>query len=104
MIHGPHVDWFAISPSLSLLAADAALLMVAVFAPRASRRPVSAVVCGVGFVVALVFAVVLDDRSAHGAAIVADAIFRDRWAATGQVLIAACGVVAVLISYGERMR
>ena len=104
MIHGPHVDWFAISPSLSLLAATAALLMVAVFAPRAARRPVSALVCAAGFVVALVFAVVLDDRSAHGAAIVADAIFRDRWAATGQVLIAACGVVAVLISYGERMR
>jgi len=104
VIHGPHVDWFAISPSLSLLAATAALLMVAVFAPRAARRPVSALVCAAGFVVALVFAVVLDDRSAHGAAIVADAIFRDRWAATGQVLIAACGVVAVLISYGERMR
>ena len=104
MIHKPHVDWFAISPSLSLLAASAALLMVAVFAPRASRRLVSALVCAAGFLTALVFAVVLDDRSAHGAAIVADAIFRDRWAATGQVLIAGCGVVAVLISYGERMR
>jgi NADH-quinone oxidoreductase subunit N len=104
VIHKPHVDWFAISPSLSLLAASAALLMVAVFVPRPARRLISALVCAAGFVVALVFAIVLDDRSAHGAAIVADAIFRDRWAATGQVLIAGCGVVAVLISYGERMR
>ncbi len=46
----------------------------------------------------------LDDRSPHGAAIVADAIFRDRWAATAQIIVAGCGLVAVLIAYGERMR
>ena len=33
----PHVDWFAISPSLSLLAAAALLLMVAVFVPVGPR-------------------------------------------------------------------
>jgi NADH-quinone oxidoreductase subunit N len=104
MIHKPHVDWFALSPTLSLVAAMVVLLMVAVFAPRASRRAISALVCAAGFAAALVFAIVLDERSARGAAIVADAIFRDRWAATAQVLIAGCGVVAVLISYGERIR
>ncbi len=50
------------------------------------------------------FAVVLAERSPHGAAIVADSIFRDRWAAVAQVLLAGCGLVAVLVSYGERMR
>ena len=50
------------------------------------------------------FAVVLDDRSPHGGAIVADTIFRDRWTALAQVVVAGCGFVAVLISYGERMR
>lgn len=104
MIHKPHVDWFALSPSLALLAAAGMLLMVAVFVPKASRRAVSALLCGAGFVAAFVFAVVVDDRSAHGAAIIADAVFRDRWSATAQALIAACGAVAVLISYGERMR
>jgi NADH-quinone oxidoreductase subunit N len=104
MINKPHVDWFAISPSLALLGATALLMLAAVFGPKASRRAVSAVVCGAGFVTALVFAVLVYDRSAQGKAIVADAIFRDRWAAMAQVIVAGCGVVAVLIAYGEKMR
>jgi NADH-quinone oxidoreductase subunit N len=104
VIHKPHVDWFAISPSLALLAATALLMLVAVFAPKASRRAVAAALCAAGFAASFAFAVVLDDRSAHGAAIVADAIFRDRWAATAQIILAGCGFVAVLVSYGERMR
>ncbi len=104
MIHKPHVDWFALSPSLALLAAVAVLLMVAVFAPRSSRRLISALVCGAGFAAACALAGLLDDRSAHGAAIVGDAIFRDRWAATAQILVAACGLLTVAVSYGERMR
>ncbi len=104
MIHKPHVDWFAISPSLALLGATALLMLVAVFAPKASRRALAAIVCAAGFAAAFVFAIVLDDRSPHGAAIVADSIFRDRWAALAQVILAGCGFVAVLISYGERMR
>ena len=104
MIHKPHVDWLALSPTLALLAATGLLLLVAVFSPRSVRRPVSAIVCAVGFVTSFVFAVVLAERSPHGAAIVADSIFRDRWAAVAQVLLAGCGLVAVLVSYGERMR
>ncbi len=104
MIQRPHVDWFALSPSLALLAAAGLLLMAAVFGPKRTRKPISAFICGAGFVAALVFAIVLDDRSAKGAALVHDAIFRDRWAAYAQILIAGCGVVAVLISYGERWR
>jgi NADH-quinone oxidoreductase subunit N len=102
VIHKPHVDWFALSPSLALLAAAALLLMVAVFVRRGVRRPVSAVVCAAGYLGAFGLAIALDERSPHGRAIVADAIFRDRWAATGQALIAGCGLIAVLVSYGER--
>ncbi len=104
MIQKPHVDWFALSPSLAMLGAVALCMLVAVFAPRASRRTVAAFVCAAGFVAAFVLAVVLDVRSAHGAAIIADTVYRDRWAATAQVLVAGCGFVAVLVSYGERMR
>jgi NADH-quinone oxidoreductase subunit N len=104
LIVKPHVDWFALSPSLALLGAAAVLLMVAVLVPRRIRKPVSAIVCGTGFVAALVFAIWLDDKSPHGKAIIADAMFRDRWAATAQIIIAACGIVAVLISYGEHWR
>ena len=106
MINKPHVDWFALSPSLALLAAAGLLLMVAVFVPAGPRRAVAAFTGFAGFVAAFVFAIVLVDgrartarpRSSH------DSLFRDRWAALAQVLIAGCGVVAVLVSYGERMR
>ena len=104
MIPRPHVDWFALSPSLSLTAAVGGLLLVAVFWPKPSRRLAAATVCGAGFVAAFVFAVLVDERSPHGAAIVADSIFRDRWSATAQLIIAACGFVAVLIAFSERMR
>ncbi len=104
MIQKPHVDWLALSPSLALMGAAGLLLMVAVFVPRGPRRAVSASVGFSGFVAAFVFAVLLDVRSAHGAALVHDAMFRDRWAALAQVLIAGSGAVAVLISYGERFR
>ena len=63
MIDKPHVDWFAISPSLSLLAAAALLLMVAVFVPVGPRRAVAAFIGLAGFVTAFVFAVLVDVRS-----------------------------------------
>jgi NADH-quinone oxidoreductase subunit N len=104
VIHKPHIDWFALSPSLSMLGAAGLLLLVAVFWPRSSRRPAAALVAGAGFVTGLVFAILVDDRSPHGAAVIADSIYRDRWAATAQVIIAACGLLAVLVAYRERMR
>jgi NADH-quinone oxidoreductase subunit N len=100
----PHVDWFALSPPLALMGAAGLLLLVAVFVPRGPRRGVSAFVGFAGFTAAFVFAAVLDVKSQSGAAIVHDSIFRDRWAALAQVLVAASGAVSVLISYRERMR
>ncbi len=104
MIDKPHVDWFAISPSLSLLAAAALLLMVAVFVPVGPRRAVAAAIGFAGFVTAFVFAVLVDVRSPVPTTIIADSLYRDRWAALAQVLIAGSGAVAVLIAYRERMR
>jgi NADH-quinone oxidoreductase subunit N len=100
----PHVDWFALSPPLALMTAAGLLLLVAVFVPRRPRRDVSAFLGFAGFAAAFVFAVLLDVKSPSGATIVHDAVFRDRWAALAQVLVAASGAVAVLISYRERMR
>jgi NADH-quinone oxidoreductase subunit N len=104
MIQKPTVDWFALSPELALLAASGLVLMVAVFVPRGARRFVSAIVCGGGFVASLALAVVLDDRSARAHGVIADAIVRDRWGTLAQVLVAASGLVAILLSYRERMR
>ena len=104
MISKPHVDWLALSPALSLLGAAGVLLLVAVLVPRAGRRPVAAFVCFSGFVTALVFAVVLDDRSPVRTAVVHGSMFRDRWGALAQVIVAGAGAAAVLVSYRERMR
>ncbi len=104
MINKPHVDWFALSPSLSLTAVAFLLLLVAVLVPKNARKPVAAFLAFAGFVGSFALAVVLYNRSANGVTAVSDAIFRDRWAALAQVLLAGSGAVAVLISYRERMR
>ncbi|HZU20209.1 MAG TPA: NADH-quinone oxidoreductase subunit N [Gaiellaceae bacterium] len=104
MIHKPHVDWFALAPSLSLLGAAGLLLMVAVLVPRGARKPVGASLAFAGFVASGIWAAFLDDRSPHAAALVHDAMWRDRWGALAQVILAGSGAVAVLVSYRERMR
>jgi NADH-quinone oxidoreductase subunit N len=104
VIDKPHVDWFALAPSLSLTAVAGLLLLVAVLVPKNARKPVAAFLAFAGFVTSFVLAVLLDDRSADGVTAVHDAIFRDRWAALAQILLAGSGAVAVLISYRERMR
>jgi NADH-quinone oxidoreductase subunit N len=104
MIQKPHVDWFALAPSLSLLAAAALLLMAAVMVPPRSRRPAGAFLAFAGFVAAGVWAGFLDARSPSAAAILHDTMWRDRWGALAQVILAGSGAVAVLVSYRERMR
>ena len=104
MIHKPHVDWFALSPSLALLAAAGLLLMIAVFVPGGARRAVAAFTGFAGFVAAGIFAAFLDARSPHVTLLVHDAMIRDRFGALAQVIIAGSGAVAVLIAYRERMR
>jgi len=102
VISTPHVDWLALSPPLALLGAAGLLLMVAVFVPRRMRMPVAAFVGFAGFVAAFVFAVVVAARSPHAQTLIHDSMFRDRWSALAQVLLAGSGAVAVLLSVGER--
>jgi len=102
VISTPHVDWFALSAPLALLAASGLLLMVAVFVPRRGRTAAAAFTGFAGFVTAFVFAIVLAVKSPHAQTLIHDTMFRDRWAALAQVLIAGSGAVAVLLSVGER--
>ena len=78
--------------------------MVAVFVPRRGRKPTSAFLAFAGFVASGIWAAFLDDRSPNATALVHDAMWRDRWGALAQVILAGSGAVAVLLSYGERMR
>jgi NADH-quinone oxidoreductase subunit N len=102
VIPHPHVDWLAISPSLDLLGAAALLLMVAVFIPRRTRTGIAATVAFGGFVGAFAFATVVAAKTPNGSPIIADSIFRDRYSAFAQILLAGCGAIAVLISFRER--
>jgi len=98
VIQKPHVDWFALSPSLALLAATGLLLMVAVFVPRVARRQAAAATAFLGFVASFAFAVLLDDRSPVPTALLHESMYRDRWGALAQVILAGCGAAAVLVS------
>src|ERR671935_408017 len=104
MIHRPHVDWFALAPVNSLLVAAALALLCAVLVPRPSRRAVAAALCGLGYAIALGFAIALYVRSAHGHGVVADAIRRDRLAELAGLIVAGAGLLATGISYRERSR
>jgi NADH-quinone oxidoreductase subunit N len=100
----PHVDWFALSPALALLAASGVCLLAAVLVPARPRKPFSAWVCSSGYVGALVAASLLYDRSANGHGVIADAIRRDRYAALAAIVVAIAGVLAVGVSYSQRVR
>ena len=103
-IETPTVDWLALSPSLALLAAAAICLLGAVLVPAAGRRAFSAVFAGAGFIVAGVLAAIVFDRSPEQGLLIAESMTRDRLAAFTQVLIAGFGLLAVLISWGDRRR
>jgi len=103
-IQTPTVDWLALSPALALLAAAAICLLGAVLVPTRGRRAFSAIFAGAGFVVAGVLAAIVFDRSPEQQLLIAESLSRDRLAALTQILVAGFGVLAVLISWGDRRR
>ncbi len=79
-------------------------LLGAVLVPTWFRHAFSATVAVSGFVTAGVFAGVVYDRSATPAALIADSLTRDRWAALAQIIVAGAGAIAVLIAWGAKRR
>ena len=104
MITTPHVDWFALSPSLALLGVAAIALLAAVLVPGPLRKPVSATVTFAGFVGSFAAAAVLYTHSADPHGVLTGSLTRDRWGALAQLILAGAGALAVLVSYGERTR
>jgi NADH-quinone oxidoreductase subunit N len=100
----PTVDWFALTPSLALLAGASLALLGAVLVPVAARRLFAAVAAALGFVAAGVWAGLLYSETPNASLEVADAITRDRFGALAQIVIAGAGLLAVGISYGHRTR
>jgi NADH-quinone oxidoreductase subunit N len=104
MIPRPHVEWFALAPELIMLGASALALMAAVLLPRPGRRDFAALMTALGFVGAFVYAIVIYVHTPDAHGVIADTIRRDRFGALAQVLVAGSGLLAVGISYAERMR
>jgi NADH-quinone oxidoreductase subunit N len=100
----PSVDWFALAPSLALLAGASLALLGAVLVPAVARRPYAAIAAALGFVAAGVWAGLLYSETPNASLEVADAITRDRFGALAQIVIAGAGLLAVGISYGHRTR
>jgi NADH-quinone oxidoreductase subunit N len=104
VIDRPDIDWFALAPVNSLLAASALALLCAVLVPRPWRKPATAVLCALGYATAIGFAVALYVRSAQGHGVVVDALRRDRLAELATIIVASSGLLATAISYRHRWR
>jgi len=104
VIPTPHVDWFAMSPSLALLGVAAIALLAAVLVPSGSRKAVSATVTFGGFVGAFVAAALVYGLSPDAATVISGSLARDRWGALAQIILAGAGALAVLTSYGEKTK
>ena len=104
MIRTPHVDWFAMSPSLALLGVAAIALLAAVLVPASRRKAFSATVTFGGFVGAFVAAALVYGLSPHATTVISGSMARDRWGAVAQLILAGAGALAVLTSFGEKTK
>jgi NADH-quinone oxidoreductase subunit N len=104
VIHGPHVDWFALSPVLALLGAGGVALLAAVLVPAGARRPTAAIACALGYAGAIVAGVLLYIHSKDAHTVTGGGLSRDRLMAAAAVLIGGIGVATVLIAARDRMR
>jgi NADH-quinone oxidoreductase subunit N len=100
----PTIDWFALSPSLALLAASGLSLLGAVLVPVVARKLFAAFVAAAGFVAAGVFAGWVFADTPEATLKIADTITRDRFGAFAQIIIAGAGLLAVGIAFGQRTR
>jgi NADH-quinone oxidoreductase subunit N len=100
----PVVDWFALSPALTLLGASGVALLGSVLVPRRAVLVFSAIACALGFLGAGVAAALLYWKSPEATYEVAEAIRRDRFGTLAQLVIAGSGFLAVGISFAQRTR
>jgi NADH-quinone oxidoreductase subunit N len=104
MIETPNVDWFALSPTLALLAVAGLTLLGGVFYPRHAVRAFCVVVSAAGFATSAALAALLFDRSSEPTTLIAESMTRDRFAAAAAFVIAAVGLCVVLLSAGDGRR
>jgi NADH-quinone oxidoreductase subunit N len=100
----PNVDWFAISPSLALLAGGGVALLAAVLVPRWLQAPLAAFAAACGFAGAFVAAALLFWKSPGAETLIGDAMTRDRFGAMAQLIVAGAGLLTIGVSYSRSSR
>jgi NADH-quinone oxidoreductase subunit N len=100
----PNVDWFAISPSLALLAGGGVALLAAVLVPRWLQAPLAAFAAACGFAGAFVAAALLFWKSPQAETLIGDAMTRDRFGAMAQLIVAGAGLLTIGVSYSRGSR
>jgi len=98
-LNTPHIDWFGLSPILTLTSAAFLALLCAVLVPRRLRRLAGACFSFAGFTAGLVLAIWLYVDSPNGHTIAAGAFYRDRWTALGQIILFAVGLATTLLAF-----
>jgi len=104
VIPTPTVDWLALAPTLSLLAASGIALLGSVLTPAWMRRWFAPLVAFAGFITAGVFAAVVFDESAQARSLIAESFTRDRLGALAALIIAGAGALTVLLAWGDSRR
>ena len=102
-IETPKLDWIALSPTLALLAAAVVVLLASVTVPARARKPLAATLTALGFATAFGLAIWTFSESEQARLVVADALARDRFAAFAQLLVCGAGLLAVGVSWSERL-
>jgi NADH-quinone oxidoreductase subunit N len=100
----PTVDWFALSPSLALLAGGGVALLAGVLVPRWARAPIAAFAAACGFAGAFVAAALLFWKSPEAQTLLAESMRRDRFGAFAQMIVAGAGLLSIGISYSRSSR
>jgi NADH-quinone oxidoreductase subunit N len=100
----PSVDWFAISPSLALLAGMGVALLAAVLVPRWLRAPLAALATAAAFAGAFVAAALVYWKTPEAQTLLSDSMVRDRFGSLAQMIVAGVGLLAVAIAYGRASR
>jgi NADH-quinone oxidoreductase subunit N len=103
MIKTPSIDWLALAPSLALAAAATIGLLTAVLVPERVRKQVALAVCLAGYGCSFAASALLFDRSGQAEAVIANALFRDRYGALAALIVAGAGILTTLVFYGERL-
>jgi NADH-quinone oxidoreductase subunit N len=100
----PHVDWFAISPSLALLAGGGVALLSAVLVPPWLQAPLAAFAAACGFIGAFVAAALLFWKSPEAQTLVGDAMTRDRFGSLAQLIVAGAGLLTIGVAWSRSSR